>query len=175
MWSSRRLLVCALIGFTALAGCGYTPAFAPGGPAASLPNHIAVAAPKTEDAFDFVLQVEQRLGHADDALYRLSYDISTRQQGVGVTPGQEIIRYNVFGQVNYVLTRLSDSVVVSRGNTDTFTGYSVGSVDVTATPPSTNATISTLAAQRDAHTRLMTALADQVVTRLIASAPDWAQ
>ncbi len=158
-----------------LSACGYTPAYAPDGPARGLRVQVAVDPPTDRNSFDLVAQLEQRLGRPETPRYRLSYKIDTVREGVGVTPGQEIVRYNVFGKVRYVLRDIATGREVTSGSTDTFTGYSVGSVDVTATPPNTNATVATLSAERDAYARLMVALADQIVTRLIATSPSWAQ
>ena len=168
---NRRILLVAL---AALAGCGYTPAFAPGRAASELRISVAIDAPDDRNEFDLVKQLELRLGRPDTARLRLSYKIETVQDGVGVTPGQEIVRFNIFGKVSFTLTDIATGDVLTSGSTDAFTSYSVGSVDVSAIPPSTNATIATLAAERDANSRLMVALADQIVTRLIATAPDWA-
>ena len=166
-------LVLAL--FSALAGCGYTPAFAPTGPAGELRVQVAMDTPNNRNEFDLVRQLEQRLGHATAPQFRLSYKIETSKDGVGVTPGQEIVRFNIFGKVRFTLTDINTGAILTSGSTDTFTGYSVGSVDVTATPPGTNATIATLSAERDAEARLMVALADQIVTRLIATSGTWAR
>lgn len=164
-----------LILFTALAGCGYTPAFAPDGPANKLRIQVAMDAPNDRNEFDLVGQLEQRLGHSTAPRFRLSYNIDTSKDGVGVTPGQEIVRFNIFGKVRFTLTDIATGAVLTSGSTDTFTGYSVGSVNVAATPPGTNATIATLSAERDAEARLMVALADQIVTQLIATSGTWAR
>lgn len=172
---SRITLGFVLILFTALAGCGYTPAFAPNGAANELRILVAMDAPSNRNEFDLVGQLEQRLGRAATPRFRLSYKIDTSKDGVGVTPEQEIVRFNIFGKVRFSLTDIATGAVLTSGSTDTFTGYSVGSVDVTATPPGTNATIATLAAERDAEARLMVALADQIVTQLIATSGTWAR
>ena len=161
--------------FLTVTACGYTPAYAPGGPATALRNHVAVQAPETEDEFNLVKELEQRMGRPEEPRYSLSYDLNTSREGVGITPEQEIIRFNIAGEARYVLRDLATGEILTSGATDTFTSYSVGSVDVTATPPSTNATIATLAAENDAKVRLMTALADQIVTRLLATAGNWSK
>ncbi len=166
----RRFFLATL---AALTGCGYTPAFAPGGAAADLRVSVAIDPPDDRNEFDLVKQLELRLGRPDAPRLRLSYKIETVQDGVGVTPGQEIVRFNIFGKVSFSLTDIATGEVLTSGSTDTFTSYSVGSVDATAIPPSTNATISTLAAERNANARLIVALADQIVTRLIATTPEW--
>jgi len=171
---SRLRLSLVLVAFAALAGCGYSPAFAPAGAAQTLRISVAMDAPDTKNEFDLVNQLDLRLGRATTPRYQLSYKIDTARSGVGVTPEQEIVRFNIFGKVSYTLTDIASGQVLTTGSTDTFTGYSVGAVDATALPPSTNATISTLAAERDANSRLMVALADQIVTRLIATSGQWA-
>ena len=175
MWLSRPNRRLLLVALAALVGCGYTPAFAPGGEALDLRISVTIDAPNDRNDFDLVKQLELRLGRPDSPRLRLSYRIETVKDGVGVTPGQEIVRFNIFGKVSFSLTDISTGEVLSSGSTDTFTSFSVGSVDVGAIPPSTNATIATLAAERDANARLMVALADQIVTRLIATAPVWAR
>ncbi len=167
----RRL---ALAGLLALAGCGFTPALAPGGPAAGLDAGVEVDPPENRNEFDLVRQLERRLGRSSGPRYRLSYQLDTRKDGVGVTPRQELIRYNLIGQLRYALHDLRSGEIVTSGRVESFTGYSVGAVDTFAVPPSTNATIATLAAERDAYARLMVILADLVVSRLIATSADWA-
>ena len=58
-------------------------------------------------------------------------------------------------------TPIAESIrkVLLSGNVDSFTGYSA-----------TGTTVATRAAERDAYERLMTILADQIVTRLEAGA-----
>ncbi len=157
----------------AQSACGFTPAFGPDGPARQLQVQVAMDAPDSRNEFDLVKQLELRLGHSTVPAYNLSYKIDTVQEGVGLTPGQEIVRINIFGKVSYNLIDTATGAVLTSDSTDTFTGYSVGAADATTIPPSTNATIATLAAERDANARLMVVLADQIVTRLIATSADW--
>ena len=172
---SKLALGLLVVVFTALAGCGYTPAYAPTGTAQTLRINVAMDAPRNRNDFDLVGQLEQRLGHAQAPKYRLSYKIDTTRDLVGVTPGQRAVRYNIFGKVRYTLTEITSGAVMTSGSTDTFTGYSLDRVVNTTSPPSTNATISTQTAERDAAARLMVALADQIVTRLIASSGAWSK
>ncbi|MEE9387121.1 MAG: hypothetical protein V3U96_00800 [Paracoccaceae bacterium] len=171
---SRRVIGLLLGSFIGLTACGFTPVYGPQGPGAQLRVQVSMDAPANRNEFDLVAQLELRLGHSDTPVYRLSYQIDTEQKGVGVTPEQEIVRFNVFGKVRYTLHDAVTGAALVTGSADTFTGYSAGAVDVTASPPTgTNATIATVAAQRNANARLMVALADQVVTQLIATSPDW--
>jgi len=175
MWLSKRISALALLLFVALSACGYSPALAPQGPAGELRRQVKMDAPSNQNEFDFVKQLEHRFGVGSVPRFRLSYSLDTVKDSVGVTPAQETVRINIFGKAAFSLRDIASGRLLMSGSVDTFTGYSVGAVDATTTPPSTNATISTLAAKRDAQTRLMTALADQVVTRLIATSADWLQ
>jgi len=159
----------------ALSACGFTPAYGPGGPAAALRNAVIVADPTDRSSFDLAQQLKLRLGQPDAPRYMLDYKLTTRRDGVGVTPEQEIIRYNTVGSVTYSIKSIETGSVVASGKADSFTSYSVGFVDVTAVPPSTSSTVSTRAAARDANARLMVILADDIVTQLLATASDWAK
>jgi len=169
---NRRILVLTVI---ALAGCGYQPAFAPSGPASNLPVQISVDAPDNRNEFLFVQQLEKRVGRPVQPRYRLSYQINTTLDGIGVTPQQEIFRNSIVGKAAFTLIDTSTDKIVTRGSVDSFTSYTVASVDPSATPPSTNATISSDSAKRDANARLMVILADMLVTRLVATAGTWSK
>ena len=168
----RRIVLSGLIG---LAGCGFAPAYGPRGSAHALNGSIAVAPPSNRDAFNFVRQLELRLGQAEQPRYTLKHSISVQRDGVGLTSAQETTRYNIVGTAAFTLTDTATGKVLTSDRVTAFTGYSVGTVDTSVSPPSTSSTISTRAAERDAHDRLMVALADQVVTRLIATSSDWAK
>ena len=169
---NRRFVLTCL---AALGACGFTPAYGPNGPARALNSAIRVEPPSNRDSFTFVKQLELRLGQPQTARYGLTHSIRVSQDGVGLTSSQETTRYNVVGTATFALTDLETDKIVLSDQVTTFTGYSVGTVDTTVSPPSTSSTISTRAAEQDAHDRLMVALADQVVTRLTASSADWAQ
>jgi LPS-assembly lipoprotein len=173
MSSFRTRRRIALFSLLALVACGYTPAFGPTGPARQLFNQVSVDAPNNRNQFDLVSQLEQRLGRADRSKYRLTYNISTRSEGVGVTPTQETFRFSVVGTARFELRDNTSNAVLTSGSVDGFTSYSVASVDVTATPPSTSAPIASLSALNDASRRLMVILADEIVTRLIAASGNW--
>lgn len=175
MLSSRPNRRIFLTGMLALAGCGYEPAFGPGGAGDSLLLQVAVAPPGNRNEFDFVTRLERRLGRPDVALFKLSYKISTKRDGVALTVGRDLFRYNLVGTASFTLRSVATGKVLTKSSVDTFTSYSIGFVDPTATPPSTSATIASVAAEEDAYLRLMTALADQVVNRLLISSPTWAK
>ncbi len=147
----------------ALAGCGFTPAYAPGGPAAGLQGAVRIDDPTDKNAFDLVERLEERLGRPEAAPYRLGYAITTEPIGVGISPENAITRYNLTGSVEWSLTDAA-GVRITGGRVDNFTSYSA-----------TGSTVAGLAAEEDAAFRLMRILADQIVIRLIATAPVWAR
>lgn len=144
-----------------LAACGFTPAFAPGGPASGLQGSIRAADPVDKNGFDLVERLEERLGRPEAAPYALGYSIGTYAVGVGITPENATTRYNLIGQVDWSLTNAA-GVLVTAGRAQNFTSYSA-----------TGSTVAGLAAEEDAAYRLMRILADQIVTRLTATAGQW--
>lgn len=158
MWSSDRRAV--IFGALALAGCGFTPAYGPAGGAAALRGRIALAPPGDKRTFDLAARLEDRLGAASAATYRLDYTVYTNVIGVGITPDGAVTRYNLTGTVGWTLVELATGAARLSGTAESFTSYS-----------SIGSTVAGLAAEEDAQARLMVILADRIVTRLIAAAP----
>jgi LPS-assembly lipoprotein len=146
----------------ALAGCGFTPALGPNGAAAGLQGSIRAANPSDKNGFDLVERLEERIGRPETARFDLGYVITTKEIGVGITPDSAITRYNLTGAVDWTLTERASGARVAGGRVDNFTSYSA-----------TGSTVAGLAAEEDAAFRLMRILADQIVSRLIASSGDW--
>ena len=159
--ASRRGML-ALMGALALSACGFTPVFGPGGQAEGLRGQIFVADPEDRKGFVFVSRMEDRLGLPEAAPYLLDYTISVREDGVGITPERSTTRYNVLGRIDYTLTERATGTKLATGKVENFTGYSA-----------TGSIIGEISATEDAYERLMVILADQLVTELIATAPDW--
>ena len=155
MLRRRSLLLMPL----ALAACGFTPAYGPGGAATALLGTVRVADPKAKDDFDFVERIEERLGRPEDHRYDLTYSIETETLGVGITTDSRTTRYNLRGTIDYRLTETATGTLVASGRVQSFTAYAA-----------TGSTVALLAAEEDAAYRLMRILADQIVTRLLASA-----
>lgn len=160
--SDRRQFL-ALLGLLPLAACGFTPVYGPGGSGNALQNRVAFAAPDTPLAFSFVARLEDRIGRADGAPYLLSYRIDISESALAVTDTDDINRINVAGTITYAVTDTATDVQVQAGEVSTFTAYA-----------SSGSPVATSAAQRDAQERLMTILADQIVSRLLAGANGWA-
>ncbi|MBA3908541.1 MAG: hypothetical protein C0524_01375 [Rhodobacter sp.] len=144
----------------ALAACGFTPAYAPGGAATALLGTVRADDPTDKNGFDLVERLEERLGRPEDHRYNLSYTIATEAVGVGITTENEITRFNLKGVIEYTLSDRATGERLSAGRVQNFTAYSA-----------TGSTVAGLAAEEDAAFRLMRILADQIVARLIATAP----
>jgi LPS-assembly lipoprotein len=143
----------------ALAACGFTPAYGPGGAAQGLQGSVRVAAPADKNGFDLVERLEERLGLPQNPSFDLAYTIVTTPIGVGITPEDATTRFHLTGYVDWSLTSRESGARVAGGRVESFTAYSA-----------TGSTVAGLTAEEDAAYRLMRILADQIVTRLIASA-----
>ena len=60
-------------------------------------------APDTRDSFDFVAQMEQRIGRSNTPRYDLSYAITTRESGLAITGSNSVTRFNVQGTLTYAV------------------------------------------------------------------------
>ena len=148
-----------LLSAAALTGCGFTPAFAPGGAATRFQNSVLVDVPDSRAAFLLVRRFEERLGRANPETYGLSYAITLTEEAIAISGDNVTTRYNILGTVTYALRDLATDKVLTSGKVDNFTSYSAS-----------DTTVATQAAERDAEERLMTILTDQIITRLIADA-----
>lgn len=156
------MLKVALAGALALSACGFSPAYGPGSPAAGLLDRVAIDAPNDRDAFNLVERLEERLGRPGAAAYRLSYALEVTSESRSITPTGATTRYNLNGRVHYTLRDRQSDRVLTEGDVSTFTSYSAS-----GTP------VATSASETDAGLRLMRLLADQIVTRLIATSGEW--
>ncbi|MFZ1468531.1 MAG: LPS assembly lipoprotein LptE [Paracoccaceae bacterium] len=153
---NRRFLLLTPL---ALAACGFTPAYAPGGAATKLTGAVRLADPSDKNGFDFVERVEERFGRPQVHRYDLAYTIVTEAVGVGITTDNQITRYNLKGSIDYTLSDTGTGARLAGGRVQSFTAYAA-----------TGSTVAGLAAEEDAGLRLMRLLADQIVARLIAEA-----
>lgn len=151
---SNRRFFC--LSFAALAGCGFTPVYGPGGSAEGLRGRIAVATPGDEEGAALVRRLEDRLGQATAGDLKLTSDIRISETAIGFLPDGELSRFNVDGQVDWEI-RDQSGRRIAFGQERSFTSYSA-----------TSTTVATTFAQRDARRRLMVILADRIVADLIS-------
>ncbi len=161
MWLPDRCAfpVCAfLVCAFAPGACGFEPVHAPGGTSPNLTGQTEITAPSERNSFDLVRRLEERLGRPQGPRYRLGYTIRIVQDDLGVTPSQEITRYNLVGEVDFTLTRMATGDIASSGTVRSFTSYAA-----------TGSTLGTQTARQDAFARLMVILADRIVSRLLSA------
>jgi len=163
MSSSDRRTLLTLLAALPLAACGFAPVYGPGGSGNALRGQIGFAAPDTRLGFILVGRLEERLGRGDGGTYALAWDLETSQRDLAITDANTITRVNLTGTLRFRVTEVATDTQVQAGSVSTFTAYST-----------TGSPVSTSAARRDAEDRLMIALADQLVSRLLAGAATWA-
>ena len=156
MWlSERRVFLCGVL---ALAGCGFTPAYAPGGAGAKLRGQVRADDPDDSLGFAFVAALEDRLGRPQGARYALTYSLSTSERGAASVAGVGATRIALLGRVDYALTDSATGDTVTSASLRNVTNYST-----------TASQLATQRAREDAEARLMRILANQVVARLLAA------
>lgn len=148
-----------LLGLTALGGCGFEPVYGIGGSASALRGTVQMDEPKTRDEFRLNEQLELRLGRSSAPRYGLSVGLQTAEEGLAISGSNDIERFNIIGKADFTLRDLGTGQAVLSDTVNTFTAYSASEQPV-----------ATLAAQRDAQARLMTSLADKIVTQLLLNA-----
>ena len=156
---SRRLVLTLLL-TAPLAACNFQPVYGPGGSGNLIRNQIRVADPDTRLEFEVLSRLEDRIGTG--STYELSYTIETGQRDLAINEADNIDRINVVGSLAFTLREAGSGRVLDQGEVATFTAYAT-----------TESPVATASARRDAEDRLAVALADQLVTRLIAGAPGW--
>jgi LPS-assembly lipoprotein len=156
-WCNRRFLILALP--AALAACGFEPVYGPGGTGSALRNRVLVAEPQDLDSYLLVQELESILGRAADPVYRLDWALQIVEEWQAITATGDITRFSLVGLLDYKLVSMEGGAVLASGKIENFTGYSA-----------TGTTVETLAAERDAKARLMNILANQLTTRLYATA-----
>ena len=157
MWLSNRR-VFLMGGLTTLAGCQFSPVYTD---RPDLRGAFEISAPASALGFELTKQLEDRLGRADFAKYDLKTTLSLSSSRNAITPNRVTTRFTVKGVLKYTITPIGKKNVLSKGSVDSFTSYS-----------STGTTIATSTAQEAAQRRLTVLLADQLVTRIYAIAPD---
>lgn len=155
-WCNRRFFL--MSGLALLAGCGFAPAYGPGGAGTALMGRVVVEAPDTRASYLLTQEIETRLGRPANPRYALIPVVTLNTQAMAINRNNVASRFNLLGTVAYSLRDLETGLIVTSSEVTSFTGYSA-----------TGTTVAVQAAERDAEARLMAILADQVLTRLLAA------
>jgi LPS-assembly lipoprotein len=161
-WSSPPALPprrAVLAGLIALAGCGFSPVYAPRSQGAALSNDVTVVQSGGSFGFALTQALQNRLGPPGPApRFRLTTQLSTSRESVAVTTAQSINRFNLIGNVRYTLTQTGTGNAVILGSVDGFNSYSA-----------VGTSVATRAAELDAYDRLMVILADKIMADLLVA------
>ena len=150
----------ALLGLLAVAGCGFRPAYAPGGGAAGLQGAVAVATPDTATGFALRTRLEERLGPANAPRFHLRAAMTVEREAAAISGEGDITRLNLVGAADWTLQDTAGAALL-EGRSQSFTSYSA-----------TGSTVATQAAEVDARDRLAVILADMIVADLLAMSAD---
>ncbi|GAA3857199.1 LPS assembly lipoprotein LptE [Celeribacter arenosi] len=151
---NRRFFITSTL---ALAGCGFTPAYAPDGAARALRNNMSMHEPDDRISYALYTALIDRFGAARDPRFHLDYATEASEEDVGITREGEITRYHIAGTAHYRLTEIASGRVLAEGDVQGFSAYSA-----------TRSTVASLTSTRDAYERLMRSLARNIETHLIA-------
>ena len=120
-----------------------------------LRNTVAVSAPDTIAGFAIRSRLIDRLGLATTPMASLSVNVEQALDVASQSQSGSTLRYNVVGAAGWQLTA-ANGTVWGSGQVEGFTSYAA-----------TGSTVATQSAAADAVGRLMTILADNVVTQLM--------
>jgi LPS-assembly lipoprotein len=121
----RRLLaVVSVAAGLALAGCGFTPLYAPGGVNAGL-SHIEVDAPDGRTAYLLHERLDDALLPEQGArpLYRLGFTVTERRDPRGLGPDDAASRYELTIVVAYTLTEIATGAELHKGEETVLISY----------------------------------------------------
>ncbi len=168
MWWSRRRLVASLAALPLVAaGCGFTPLYDEGSPAAGMGGRVEVGVIDGVAGLAMRERLVSRLGPADQPTHRLSVSLAYDTTGVALTTESVTTRFDVIGRAEFALVPIGGGPAAASGRVRAVTGVSAPDL-----PAATAFAVES--AERDAQRRLAIMLADQILMRLALSAAEWA-
>ena len=153
MSSDRIPRRAALLGLTALCGCGFAPVYGDGN---ALRGRIGYETEASVAGFVLRGRLEERLGVAAAPRYLLTVTQTSQRTTAAITSDGDITRLNLIGTANWSLSEATTGNEIETGQVETFTGFAA-----------TGSTSATQAAGDDAARRLAVSLADMIVSRLL--------
>lgn len=159
-YDRRHFLLTA--GASLLGACGFSPIYGDGSPARAAQGRISVDQIGGRLGFELKKRLSSRLGAPTDVTHRLNVTVNVESTALAISSENEITRYSLTGTAQYRLINLTTNSTSKSGNVRAFASYSA-----------TASTFATSAASVDANERLANSLAEQIATRIAASADDW--
>lgn len=163
MWSSsRRRFLALAASLPAVSACGFEPLYGEGSPARALQGAFDIVLVPSPFGFALNQRLTERLGAATAARYVLEVETRIDVEERAIQEDNTISRFNLDAVADYTVTPLAGDKPVASGSVRSVTGYSA-----------TGSPFATRSAEADARERLAKTLADQIVTRLSATAGSW--
>jgi len=159
-YDRRQFLLTA--GASLLGACGFSPLYGEGTAARSAQGRIAVDQIGGRIGFQLKERLSSRLGAPTNVTHRLSVSVGVESTALAISSVNEITRYSLTGSASYILTDNKNNVTAESGSVRAFASYSA-----------TASTFATSTASIDANERLANSLAEQIATRIAASADTW--
>jgi len=161
---NRRTLLISLAALS-LSACGFTPVLTQGSAARGLQGQVRFNLIESRDGFSLLDQLEARFGVPDaSARYDVKVDLMIDEVRLMLAAATSVERITV-----------NATAMVSIIDTTTNTEVFQDKLRQTTSYTSTGETAQTVASKREAHTKLVASLADQIITRLNSSAESWAK
>ena len=155
---SRRSFLITLPMVSLTAGCGFTPLLKKSGNSRQLIGKVDVEIKDSRNDFEFRRALLERLGQPQSPRYQLRYSIASSRSSLSVSTTAEIVRFTLFGTLNFTLHEFSSESDVYSNIVRASAGYSA-----TAEP------FATRTAERDANNRLMEVLAEQTAQSIFSN------
>lgn len=146
-----------------LQGCGFTPLYGEGTPAAALHGQIAVAPLDGTPGFALHERLTEQLGDATTPRWRLATKLEIESSSAALTQENVTTRFDVTGTADFTVTPAAGGLPVLSGRVRTITSYS-------APVSETSSAFASEIARQDAQDRVARALADKIVLRLAVEA-----
>ncbi|MEM6905426.1 MAG: LPS assembly lipoprotein LptE [Pseudomonadota bacterium] len=157
-WFERRGVLAGL-GAMALSGC-FRPMLAEDSPAASMRGRVAL--PEIDGRLGYYLyqSLEDRLGAAQDPVWRLSVSVKTEERGLAIAQDNSVTRVSVTAVAEWALFEAGQSEAVLRDREVTQSGYNA-----------TASLFATRETRRDVERRLARDLGERISRAVLARAP----
>lgn len=160
--SDRRKFILTMAALP-LAACGFTPVYRQGGAARGLMGDIRFDLIETPEGFQLLEVLEGRFGQPrPDARFNAAITLKITAEELILTAATSLSRFTLKADATVTVTEVAT-------DQQTFTDVFRETIGYT----SNTETLVTTTAERDARSKLMQGLGEQIASRLAATAGDW--